>query len=111
MVGSGLPKDEHVSRPAAPVAPGPLREAGMLVGNHLKFAMLFSALVNVAYLAPMFYMLQVYDRVLPASSKSDLFLLTVALALSLLVLTLLDRVRSRILFSASMKLDQAFCAR
>ncbi|MFI4976332.1 MAG: type I secretion system permease/ATPase [Caulobacterales bacterium] len=88
-----------------------MREAATLVGGHLRFALLFSALVNVAYLAPTIYMLQVYDRVLPSSSKASLALLTVALALTLLTLTTLDRVRSRILLSASVKLDQAFAAR
>ena len=90
---------------------GPLREALRLCGVHLRYAVIFSALVNLAYLAPTIYMLQVYDKVVPSGSKPTLVFLTVALTATLFVLTYLDRIRSRLLMSASVRLDQAFAAR
>lgn len=89
----------------------PLGEAMALCREHLGFAMLFSALVNIAYLAPTLYMLQVYDRVLPSGGKPTLVFLTLALVLTLYFLTFLDGVRTRLLASASVRLDQTFSAR
>jgi PrtD family type I secretion system ABC transporter len=91
--------------------PGPLREALTLCGVHLSYALIFSALVNLAYLAPTIYMLQVYDKVVPSGSKPTLILLTLALTATLFVLTYLDRMRSRLLMGASVRLDKAFSAR
>jgi ATP-binding cassette subfamily C protein len=88
-----------------------LREALQFCGVHLRYALIFSALVNIAYLAPTIYMLQVYDKVVPSGSKPTLILLTVALAATLLVLTYLDRIRGRLLMGASIRLDKAFSAR
>ncbi len=90
---------------------GPLREALRLCGVHLRYAVIFSALVNLAYLAPTIYMLQVYDKVVPSGSQPTLIFLTLALTATLFVLTYLDRIRSRLLMSASVRLDQAFSAR
>jgi PrtD family type I secretion system ABC transporter len=93
------------------VEKGPLREALGLCGVHLRYAVIFSALVNIAYLAPTIYMLQVYDKVVPSGSKPTLIFLTLALTATLFVLTYLDRIRGRLLMSASVRLDQAFSAR
>jgi ATP-binding cassette subfamily C protein len=90
---------------------GPLREALALCGSHLRFAVLFSAIVNLAYLAPTLYMLQVYDRVVPSGSQPTLVFLTLALAASLFLLTYLDRMRMRILLAASVRLNDAFASR
>ena len=100
-----------VSRPGMPAAGGPLREALALCGAHLRFAILFSAIVNVAYLAPTLYMLQVYDRVVPSGSRPTLMFLTVALAATLFLLTYLDRMRSRLLLAAGARLNEAFTGR
>ena len=56
-------------------------------------------------------MLQVYDKVVPSGSKPTLILLTLALTATLFVLTYLDRMRSRLLMGASVRLDKAFSAR
>ena len=96
---------------AANPSKGPLREALSLCAVHLRYAVIFSALVNIAYLAPTLYMLQVYDKVVPSGSKPTLIFLTLALTLTLLVLTYLDRLRGRLLMSASVRLDKAFSAR
>jgi len=90
---------------------GPIREALALCGAHLRFAVLFSAVVNLAYLAPTLYMLQVYDRVVPSGSRPTLLFLTLALAAALFLLTYLDRMRSRILLAAGVRLNQVFASR
>ena len=89
----------------------PFFEALKLCGLHLRYALIFSALVNIAYLAPTFYMLTVYDMVVPSSSGPSLFFVTIALGLALLTLTYLDALRSRILSAASLRLDRVFATR
>jgi PrtD family type I secretion system ABC transporter len=101
------PHPDPMTGPAA----GPLQEALSLCGVHLRYAIIFSALVNIAYLAPTLYMLQVYDKVVASGSKPTLIFLTLALTATLLLLTYLDRIRGRLLMSASVRLDQAFSAR
>jgi ATP-binding cassette subfamily C protein len=98
-------------RDARAIAGGPLREALALCGSHLRFAVLFSAIVNLAYLAPTLYMLQVYDRVVPSGSQPTLVFLTLALAATLFLLTYLDRMRGRILLAAGVRLNEAFVGR
>ena len=107
--GALMASTAPIARPAA--NQGPLREALSLCGSHLRFAVLFSAIVNVAYLAPTLYMLQVYDRVVPSGSQPTLLFLTLALAATLFLLTYLDRMRGRILLAASVRLNQAFAGR
>jgi ATP-binding cassette subfamily C protein len=91
--------------------PSPFREALKLCGVHLRYALFFSALVNIAYLAPTLYMLGVYDMVVPSGSEATLVFVTIALSLTLLTLTYLDKIRSRILSAASIRLDHVFSAR
>ncbi len=55
-----------------PAADSPMRRAVALCRRHVAAAFGFSALVNVLYIAPTLYMLQVYDRVLAASSLDTL---------------------------------------
>ena len=97
-------------RPAH-LEPNPAREALRLCRVQLGYALFFSALVNLAYLAPTFYMLGVYDLVTPSGSEATLGFVTVALSLALLTLTYLDKVRSRLLLAVSVRLDKAFSAR
>jgi ATP-binding cassette subfamily C protein len=66
----------------------------------------FSALLNLLYLAPTLYMLQVYDRVVPSRGGMTLLFLTVVLAFALGTLSALDAVRSRLFTRASMRLDR-----
>lgn len=72
---------------------------------HFLAAAAFSLLINVLYLAPTLYMLQVYDRVVPTGGKTTLLFVTLALALALLALSALDMVRNRLLLRASERLD------
>ena len=74
--------------------------------RHLAFAALFSGLVNILYLVPSIFMLQVYDRVVPTRGGATLLLLTLILVLSLVVFAILDAVRMRLLLRASMRLER-----
>jgi PrtD family type I secretion system ABC transporter len=55
---------------------------------------IFSVLLNALLLAPSLYMIQVYDRVLPAASVPTLVYLSIIAAAALLLMALLDIVRS-----------------
>ncbi|WP_343521272.1 type I secretion system permease/ATPase [Sphingomonas sp.] len=74
--------------------------------RHFLAAAGFSALINLLFLAPMLYMLQVYDRVVPTRGALTLLFATLALAVALVALSLLDWVRSRLLVRASVRLDR-----
>ena len=86
--------------------PPVLRAAFEACRKHFLYAMLFSALLNLLFIAPMLYMLQVYDRVIPTAGGTTLLFLTLVLLFALATLSLLDWVRSRLLIRASVKLDQ-----
>ncbi|WP_235535115.1 type I secretion system permease/ATPase [Sphingomonas sp. Leaf339] len=73
--------------------------------RHFVSAAGFSALVNLLYIVPTLYMLQVYDRVVPTQGVQTLFFLTMVLLFGLATLSLLDRVRSRLLVRAGVLLD------
>ncbi|HUO22807.1 MAG TPA: type I secretion system permease/ATPase [Caulobacteraceae bacterium] len=66
----------------------------------------FSALLNLLFLAPTLYMLQVYDRALPARSGLTLLFLTGVLAFALLTLSALDALRARLFVRVSVRLDR-----
>ncbi|WP_310468591.1 type I secretion system permease/ATPase [Sphingomonas sp.] len=72
---------------------------------HFIAAMLFSFLVNLLFLAPALYMLQVYDRVVATGGKTTLLFVTLALAVALMTLAALDGIRNRLLVRASVRLD------
>jgi ATP-binding cassette subfamily C protein len=74
--------------------------------SHWRFAALFSALLNLLFLAPMIYMIQVYDRVVPTQGGMTLLFLTVVLVGALMTLALLEFARSRLLVRASVRLDR-----
>src|SRR5688500_1523740 len=74
--------------------------------RHFAYAALFSALLNLLFIVPMLYMLQVYDRVLPTQGRMTLLLLTIVLAVALATLAALDAIRSRLLVRASVRLDE-----
>lgn len=74
---------------------------------HFAAALGFSALVNLLYLAPAIYMLQIYDRVVPTGGTATLAYITLALAIALLSLSALDAIRLRLLVRAGLRLDSA----
>jgi PrtD family type I secretion system ABC transporter len=75
--------------------------------SHIGFAVLFSALINILYLAPTLYMMQVYDRVVPSQGLLTLFWLSLVVLLALAVLYSLDLMRSRLMVRAALRFNEA----
>jgi PrtD family type I secretion system ABC transporter len=76
------------------------------VRHHMIAAAAFSALVNILYLAPSIYMMQVYDRVVPTGGVVTLLYLTLVIGLALGTLAALDQVRSRLMMKLGLRLDR-----
>lgn len=89
----------------------PLIEAFKACKVHFTSALLFSALVNLLYLAPTLYMMQIYDRVVPTGGMLTLVLLTVAAVFALGALAALDWLRIRLLIRAGLRLDRLLAAK
>lgn len=79
--------------------------------QHFIAAAVFSLLINILYLAPTLYMLQVYDRVVPTAGTTTLLFVTMALAFALLTLSILDMIRNRLLIRASQRIDALIAPR
>lgn len=82
-----------------------MRKALDACRQHFYAAAAFSALVNLLYLAPTIYMMQVYDRVVPTGGVMTLVWITVILGLALGTLAALDNVRARLMSRASLQLN------
>lgn len=85
--------------------PKSLHEAVGKCRPHFVSAALFSALVNVLFLAPTIYMMQIYDRVVPTSGTTTLLWLTLIVGLALATLAMLDSIRTRLMIRAAMRLN------
>ena len=101
-----------IVRPATREArPSELREAMSACWHAFIAIAVVSGLINILYLTGSFYMLEVYDRVLPSRSIPTL------VALSILALTLfafqgiLDVIRSRVMVRIAATLDERLSAR
>ncbi len=66
---------------------------------------LFSGVINLLALTGSFYMLQVYDRVLPSNSISTLVGLTVLMALLYIANGMLDFIRVRVMSRVGVRVD------
>jgi len=86
--------------------PEPLQGALRACRRHFVFAFIFSALVNILYLAPTLYMLQVYDRVMATGGIMTLVFITIVVLLALFTLTALDNMRTRLLVRAGLRIDR-----
>jgi len=84
-----------------------LRQSRSLIIAALVFAMA----LNVLYLAPSLYMLQVYDRVLATGGITTLIFLSAILIFALAVLTWLDAHRARLMMRVSIRLDRLLAPR
>ena len=84
----------------------PLLAALRACRRHILDAAAFSAFLNLLYLAPTLYMLQVYDRVLPTRGAMTLGFLTAIFLLAIASLAGLDLVRTRLMVRASARLDR-----
>jgi len=70
------------------------------------YAGLFSLFINLLMLVPVLYMLQIFDRVITSRSNETLVMLTIGAVLALLLGTVLDILRGRLLASAGVALDK-----
>lgn len=77
-------------------------------GSILIGVAIFSALINILYLTGSFYMLQVYDRVIPSRSIDTLVALSILAAILFAACGALDFFRSRVLVRASRAIDEHF---
>jgi len=91
--------------------PSALLSAMRALRGPILAAALFSAVSNLLLLLPAIYMLQVYDRVLHSRSESTLLALTVILAGGLLLMALIEAMRSRILVRVGASLDRGLSER
>jgi len=76
------------------------------VKSYFILAGVFSAAINILMLVPVIYMLQVYDRVMSSGSLSTLTMLTLLMAALLMAMGGFEWVRSRILISASNRIEK-----
>ena len=81
--------------------PREMAEAVEACRPHFVAAAVFSLFINLLFLAPAVYMLQVYDRVVATGGKTTLLFVTLALAVSLMALSALDAIRNRLISLAS----------
>jgi len=72
---------------------------------------LFSGMSNILMLTGAFFMLQIYDRVLPSRSVPTLVALVILVAVLFVFLAILDTIRSRVLVRIGASLDHALSAR
>ena len=63
---------------------------------HLRTIATFSFFINLLFLVPAMFTLQVFDRVLSSNSQETLLVLVVGTGVALLILLLLDYVRNRL---------------
>ncbi len=77
----------------------------------LFYVALFSACVNILYLAPTVYLMQVYDRVLQSGSIPTLIFLTLITLAALATLAALDYLRAHLLTKMGIRLDDLLAAR
>jgi PrtD family type I secretion system ABC transporter len=93
--------------------PRPELSAALAADSHQAFVgvALFSALLNVLYLTGSFYMLEVYDRVLPSRSVPTLVGITLLALILFSIQGVFDIVRSRILVRVGGALDEAVSER
>lgn len=71
----------------------------------LFYVAIFTACINLLYLAPSIYMLEVYDRVLTSSNMSTLVFLSLIILFLFLIMSLLEYVRSAMVIKIGEKLD------
>jgi ATP-binding cassette subfamily C protein len=96
-----------------PSKPGtePLADALKACRTHFVWAFVFSALVNLLYLTPTLYMMQVYYRVVPTGGLTTLVLITAVAVFALAALGSLDWLRGRLMLRAGLRLDRLLSAK
>jgi ATP-binding cassette subfamily C protein EexD len=82
-----------------------IREAFARSRESVVAVAVFSCAINILFLVPSIYMLQVYDRVLTSGSQPTLLMLTLIVLLLLGALGALEWVRTQILVRVSQRID------
>lgn len=75
------------------------------IKNYLLPTAFFSLIINLFLLAPSLFMFQLFDRVIGTRSKEALWLLSLLLLAALMVMGIIEVVRSRILVNANNAMD------
>jgi ATP-binding cassette subfamily C protein len=83
-----------------------IRDALLACKSVFVEAAVFSAFLNLLYLAPTLYMLQVYDRVIPSRGGLTLLMLTAIFIGAAMTIALLDLCRVRLLGAIAARLDR-----
>lgn len=82
-----------------------LKELLLLSRKSFLYVALFSFFINLLFLTPTLYMLQVYDRVVGSGSVSTLLLITLIVVVMYGVMAVLEFARSRIMARISTRMD------
>lgn len=96
--------------PKLPIA-NEIREAMRQCHTHFLLAFLFTMGMNLLYLASPLYMMLVYSKVVMSNSMETLLLLTAITLFALLIMGILDMLRSALLVRASTRLDRLLSER
>lgn len=86
-------------------------QALITVRPALRQAAAFSLVLNLLYLVPSLYMLQVYDRVLTSYNLTTLAMLTAIVVAAYALYGVLERSRGQMLIRVGVRLDQLLSAR
>lgn len=70
-----------------------------------KYVGLFTAIINLLYLVPSIYMLEVYDRVMTSSNTATLLFLTIIILFLYLMMSALEYVRSAMVIKIGEQID------
>lgn len=73
---------------------------------YFKYAFFFSLFINILQLTFPIYMMQIYDKVLSSFSMPTLWVITFAAVVALVVLALLEWIRSRLLVRSGVEIDR-----
>ena len=93
----------------SPTAP-PAEDLSNALGDlrdYFNKAIGYSVVVNLLALAPTFYMLEAYGRVVNSRNPNTLLMLTILVLLAYAVMEMSDWVRGKILHQAAERLDEA----
>lgn len=88
-----------------------LKELLLLSRKSFLYVALFSFFINLLFLTPTLYMLQVYDRVVGSGSVSTLLMITLIVVAMYGVMAVLEFARSRIMARISTRMDLAMQGR
>lgn len=80
-------------------------DKSFFIKNYILPTAFFSLVINLFLLAPSLFMFQLFDRVIGTRSKEALWLMSLLLLLALLVMGIIEIVRSRILVNANNAMD------